>query len=380
LAQDRDLVSAHKKCSSVPSAGFRAMSIRSLVVLLCASSALAGTFLREARRHASDSTTEARCNVVQRALAEVNKPSTKLDTVMAQFNTTALKSNLALMGSKTLTDFASRVRDESSMQLNGVLQSAADESTDPVTKAFLRTLRLCARCNDFERVGENYDGGYIICADGLKNSGLKGAYSYGINGYDGWGMDLAQRYKIPLYEYDCFDKRAPKPCTGCQVKFSPQCIQGNNESSSMPAFKTFTEHVKLNGQSSAPPSSLMLKVDVEGAEWNVWGDETISSLSQVRQITTELHGISNEYRHGQYLKAMRSLLDAGFSIAHLHGNNHGPMLKYGKYTVPAVLELTMVRRPEGAPKQCPTDIPYSIPEDQRCYFWGYELPAAKLPK
>jgi len=266
------------------------------------------------------------------------------------------------------------------MQLNGVLQSVADESTDPVTKAFLRTLRLCARCNDFERVGENYDGGYIICADGLKNSGLKGAYSYGISGYDGWGMDIAQRYKIPLYEYDCFNKNAPKPCSGCQVKFSPECIRGNNETNPNSAFKTFTEHIKLNGQSNAPPSSLMLKVDVEGAEWNVFESENASTLSQVRQITTELHHLQHKHKHGHYLKAVRSLLDAGFSIAHLHGNNHGPLVKFGRYAVPAVLELTMVRRPEGSPKQCPTDIPYSIPLDQRCCIWGFELPDAKLPK
>lgn len=337
-----------------------------------------------------------RCELVQKALVEVEtlidaarplaigsasrtNTEEQLNLFVAKLNRTSLRKDSALMSSKSLHSLASQLRRESSLLLNDLVQSAAKEATNPVTKDFLRTLRLCASCDDYDRVGEMFDGGYIICADGLKSSGLVGAYSYGINGYDGWGMDIAERYDVPLFEYDCFDKRRPDPCSGCNVTFVPQCLEGNNRSIERENFHTFSEHVARNGHSHAANSSIMLKIDIEGAEWDVFAEETETSLQQVRQITAELHHIQDEHRHGLFLKAMQSLLDAGFSVTHLHGNNHGPMLQYGPYSVPAVLEISLIRRSQDASKQCPDDIPYSIPEDQRCDIWRPELPDAKLP-
>jgi hypothetical protein len=360
-----------------------------LLLILLSICSHATPFLPVVERHDGTRNMEStdqipKCELVQRALSEAEHHLSvgehrNLGYMLAKLNSSALSSNQELMGAADARSLVSKLRQQSSELLNDVIQSAASEAPNSVTKEFLRTLRLCARCNDYERVGENFDGGYVICADELKNSGLVGAYSYGINGYDGWGMNIAQRFKIPLFEYDCFDHRAPEPCAGCDVTFFPKCIRGNNQTYSNMAYGTFTEHIANNGQDNSANSSIMLKIDVEGAEWKVFAQENKTSLRQVRQITTELHGIGNEYNHPLYLKAMRSLLDAGFAVTHLHGNNHGPMLSYGPYTVPAVLEVSLIRRSANASRQCPDDIPYSIPEDQRCNVWKPELPNAILP-
>ena len=70
-------------------------------------------------------------------------------------------------------------------------------------------------------------GGYVTCMDGL-DQGLAGIYSYGINGFDGWGMEMASRYKLPLNEYDCTNFNAPAACSGCDVHFHGECILENN--------------------------------------------------------------------------------------------------------------------------------------------------------
>lgn len=272
---------------------------------------------------------------------------------------------------------SSLVWDESSLVLDTLFQSAADRSDSDVTTEFLRSLKLCAPCNNFERWGGAYDGGYIGCTDSMANSGLVAAYSYGIAGTDGWGMDMAHLYGLPTYEYDCYNRNAPHPCPGCQVHFFPECIKGASEVSYNPAFKTIKQHLAANGHANAAEGTLMLKVDVEGAEWTVFEQEDVETLRKFRSINTELHNLGQQFNHPQYLRAMQNLHRAGFVPAHLHGNNNGGMAWFGQYSVPNLLEVLFVRRPAAG---CAQGLPYRIPEDQRCISWNPELPNATLPE
>jgi len=271
---------------------------------------------------------------------------------------------------------SSFVWEESSKVLDTLLQSAAGTSDNDATTEFLRLLKLCAPCNEFTRWGGANDGGYIGCKDGLANSGLVAAYSYGIAGTDGWGMDMARLYNLPTYEYDCYSTNAPTPCAGCQVHFLPQCVKGAHEVSYNPAFKTIKEHLAANGHANAGEGTLMLKIDVEGAEWTVFEQEDVETLKKFRTINTELHNIGQQFHHPQYLRAMQTLHRAGFVVAHLHGNNYGGTAWFGRYSAPNFLEVLFVRRPAGG---CVPGLPYRIPEDQPCNMWNAELPNATLP-
>lgn len=46
---------------------------------------------------------------------------------------------------------------------------------------------------------QTIDGGYVMCEDDLKTGSLVGAYSYRVNGYDGWNKDVSERLRIPIY-------------------------------------------------------------------------------------------------------------------------------------------------------------------------------------
>lgn len=269
--------------------------------------------------------------------------------------------------------------------LNHRIQTYADSLEPGVTHDFLKTLRLCAPCKKYERVGEANDGGYVMCADGL-DKGLTAAYSYGINGFDGWGMAIADRYHIPLNEYDCTNLKKPVVCKGCNVHFHGQCILNNNgdaaaasaelkgvgnsraadnegnakdtAKSSAYDFKTLSQMLKESGQANAKDRSLLLKIDVESAEWKVFAEEPVANFRKFREILVEYHWIHEVNKHPLYLQAVKKIEAAGFSVAHMHGNNYGgPMQEYGEFSIPDVIEVTYIQTPKAG---CAANIPYNI--------------------
>ena len=72
---------------------------------------------------------------------------------------------------------------------------------------------------EFARYGEDNDGGYLACRNLLTQ--VRGAYSYGISGYDGWGCEVSTQLNVPVHQYDCFDTRHPS-CPGGQPIFHPE--------------------------------------------------------------------------------------------------------------------------------------------------------------
>lgn len=268
-----------------------------------------------------------------------------------------------------------------------LLQLASrEDGLSAATREFLQALRVCTTCKNFERLGEAHDGGYVMCLDGLDDPGLIGMYSYGINGFDGLGMDLAKRYDVPLYEYDCFNPKVPKPCEGCKVEFNFQCIteKGGEKltdpTHEMGEYRTLTDQLADHGHSDAADGSLLLKIDVEGAEWPIFAAESLKNLKKFRQVVMELHWLDTVENHPQYFAGIQNLEDAGLSIVHVHGNDCCSMAHFGKYSVPNVLEVTMVQR-EGynSKSECKGEAEY-LPEDQtNNAAAGSDLPEPKLP-
>jgi len=269
-----------------------------------------------------------------------------------------------------------------------LIQSAADQLEPGATRDFLKTLHLCAPCAKMERFGENNDGGYVMCTDNL-DKGLVGAYSYGINGFDGWGMAIAARYKLPLNEYDCTNAKQPKVCQGCEVHFHNNCILNNdgnaeaaarslkgvsdarasdNEGNAHDAskmtgasFKTLTQMFKESGNANAAERSLLLKIDVEGAEWDIFAQEPTENMKKFRQILVEYHWLNKQSEHPRYLAAVQKIEKAGFVVAHLHGNNNGGGdVPFGEFKIPNVLEVTYTQKPAQG---CAANVPYHVPLD-----------------
>jgi len=292
-----------------------------------------------------------------------------------------------------------------SQSLDHKIQKYADSPT----RDFLKTLRLCAPCKKYERFGEDNDGGYAMCADGL-DKGLVAAYSYGINGFDGWGNAIASRLHIPLEEFDCTNAKQPVMCKTCVRHFHNQCILSNNGDAEATAdairgstegegdaakegatsshvtkdsFKTLTQMLEESGNANAKERSLLLKIDVESAEWTIFAEEPLANLKKFRQIVVEYHWIHEQQKHELYDKAVKKIEAAGFSVTHMHGNNYGgEMQEFGEYSIPNVIEVTYIQ----SPKKCSSHIPYHLDTDMpnsKDTTWGWrgqEMPDAVLPE
>jgi hypothetical protein len=162
-----------------------------------------------------------------------------------------------------------------------------------------------------ERFGEPHDGGYPMCANLLASA--KAGYSYGISGYDQWGCDISRRLNVPVHQYDCFNTTRPV-CSGGRTEFHEECIGPATTTEDSRLFDTLERQFAKNGHAGL---RLVVKMDVEGAEWESLLQAPERVLRQIDQLSIELHGVKDQ-RYIEVLKRLRQF----FYVAHVHFNNH----------------------------------------------------------
>lgn len=163
----------------------------------------------------------------------------------------------------------------------------------------------------FERFGEAHDGGYLMCGNLL--DAAESAYSYGIGGYDQWGCDVSTRLSIPLHQYDCFNTTQPS-CQTATTLFHAECVGSTTKTQEGRRFDTIANQLARNADRG---KRIVLKIDVEGAEWDALLTAPDDVLQQIDQLAIEFH----EVQHEKYLRVVRRLLRL-FHVAHIHFNNH----------------------------------------------------------
>lgn len=167
-----------------------------------------------------------------------------------------------------------------------------------------------ANCR-MERFGGPNDGGYLLCGNLLDSDAA--AYSYGIGRADDWGCDVARRLGVKLHQYDCFDPARPS-CPGATAAFHNECIgpaprtdQGGRR------FDTLENQLARNGDGS---NRVVVKMDVEGAEWEALLQAPAGVLQRVDQLAIELHGVGLE----QHVNTVRRLKEF-FHVGNVHFTN-----------------------------------------------------------
>jgi hypothetical protein len=176
--------------------------------------------------------------------------------------------------------------------------------------ADIQPVRL-ANC-ELERFGEEHDGGYLLCRNLLGD--VKSAYSYGISGYDQWGCDVSARLHVRVHEYDCFNPTRPVCSTGRMV-FHAECVGNSGRVEDGRPFDTLEDQVRKNGDAG---KQLVVKMDVEGAEWESVLGASDDVLQRIDQMAVEFHGFDEERFILAILKLKRF-----FYLANLHWNNFG---------------------------------------------------------
>lgn len=161
-----------------------------------------------------------------------------------------------------------------------------------------------------ERYGTQHDGGYLICGNLL--DGAQSAYSYGIEHEDNWGCQLAKKTGLAIHQYDCFTQDRPQ-CDGGTFVFHSECIGPKAETQEGKPFDTLTSQIEKNGDKG---KRLIIKMDVEGAEWDSLMQTSDEVLGNIDQLVMELHGVNEQ----KFVDVIRKLKKQ-FHLVWLHYNN-----------------------------------------------------------
>lgn len=213
--------------------------------------------------------------------------------------------------------------------VENVFPSVSRERIDSLRQSF--PLKVS---NDIslERFGSPGDGGYLL-SDDISESDI--CISLGIGDNYSFDLDMAKRCERVLM----FDHTIPPP-----QHLSPNMAFEKVGISSVES-EDFTTIERIISRLPAG-SDLILKVDVEGAEWEVLQSLTLETLGRFRQIAAEFHNLHaiHNTEHFEKIIASLSKLSQTHILTNLHINNWASYQLVAGVPFPDVVEVTYMRR------------------------------------
>ena len=102
-------------------------------------------------------------------------------------------------------------------------------------------------------------------------------------------------------------------CPGGKTIFHAECVAGVSKTDDGRFFDTFAQQFGRNGDAG---KRIVMKIDVEGAEWESFQLAPEAALNQIDQLVVEFHGAPEE----QHLAVIERLRKS-FHVVHRHFNN-----------------------------------------------------------
>jgi len=249
------------------------------------------------------------------------------------------------------------------ISLGNALQSSI---ADPAKVRSSTTYKRCAQIIDllspmdvrdgkFVRLGKDGDGGYIML-DEFQQTKAEAAYSFGIFDDVSWDEAIAG-YGIDVFMYDHTIERLPKE--NPRFHFFKTGVTGFEGGENL---KTLEELIAANHHQES--RNMILKMDVEGHEWDVFRQLPSSNINQFRQIVLEFHQLTPFGSESSYNRIVEVLgkINQTHQAVHIHGNNWSVPVWIGGLVLPDFLEVTYVRRADfkarlvPGTRQFPTDL------------------------
>jgi hypothetical protein len=162
----------------------------------------------------------------------------------------------------------------------------------------------------FKRFGSANDGGYLMCENLIES--LDAAYSYGVGPNDDWACEVSRKYHVPVHQYDCFDPARPT-CNGATFVFHNECVSDRSGYRESRFFDTLENQIRKNSDTGR---RLIIKMDIEGAEWDSLLAAPDELLASIPQIAMEMHGFDDP----KIVDVLRKL-KRNFYLVNLHFNN-----------------------------------------------------------
>ena len=183
------------------------------------------------------------------------------------------------------------------------------------------------------RIGRNNDGGYLMLND-FHKGGI--AYSFGISNDVSWDKAMADcGYDVFMYDHTI--SALPEE----NDRFHWEKIGVASDKTEDPQLKSLEELIFHNGHSQR--KEMILKMDVEGAEWGCFSMTNSETLAQFDQIVLELHEIIQFRKCDEILSVLQKIYRTHQCI-HVHFNNLGYCTTIDGVPYADCVEVTFVRR------------------------------------
>ncbi len=186
-----------------------------------------------------------------------------------------------------------------------------------------------------KRLGKDGDGGYVLPMDVLKD--VEAVVVFGINDEDSFERDLANYLdpkKIPFYLCDPF---VPYTAAGKNDFRFHSLGLAEETKENMITWPDFLRRFSLEGK------KILLKVDIEGAEWASFASLQASDFQNVVCFIVEFHRLLDKQDIPRQNKTFE-LLNSTFFLNHCHVNNNGLVFNIDSKLYPDVLECTYVNK------------------------------------
>lgn len=234
-----------------------------------------------------------------------------------------------------------------------------------------------------KRLGNNYDGGYVIHYSSLHDADYIVNYGVGYNvafekdffsetGKPTLAFDPTLKELAPIFKKLIAGQLIPflrhlknrivwvsreKTLKSSGITFVEEGIADKDSAQ----YKSLAYHFKKYGLTD---KKIILKIDVEGAEYPVFNDPaTYPLLSNAIQILLEFHELSS---HMPELEKIMNRLSETHSLIHIHANNHGGNFTYQGKSIPDAIEATFLHN-KYLPKKEYSTAAYPVPGlDQPC--------------
>ena len=199
------------------------------------------------------------------------------------------------------------------------------------------------------RLGNNRDGGYLM-VDDFDVEGI--AYSFGIGTNVTWEEDIADHgYDVYMYDHTiggiC---GVSEKCHFFRIGLADTVIHGDD-------LTELDELLSCNGHKES--SRMILKIDIEGAEWGFLKMVSHQCLEKFDQIVLELHGLCQLSTLDEKIQCLEKI-NKGHQVIHVHPNNNGKVIYLEGKAYCDLLEVTYANRNRYEFQETRTRLPHEL--------------------
>jgi hypothetical protein len=184
----------------------------------------------------------------------------------------------------------------------------------------------------WKRFGSRYDGGYLLIDDVTKSDVC---ISLGVGDNFSFDIDIAKY----CHQVLMFDHTVDAP----QISINNVTFNKVGISTNPTLGFTTLEQILDNIPAER---DLILKIDIEGTEWDVFDSIAEEYLARFRQIIVEFHGLFQIGNSVQFQKMLNGLtkISRTHHLMNFHANNWADLHMIVGLPLPDVVEATYLRR------------------------------------